>query len=61
MQDANAIELSRRGYVVLALDMYDHGHSKGNAENTGGFFSFWPTALYDAVSYNVPAALCSEG
>lgn len=51
MQDANAIELSRRGYVVLALDMYDHGHSKGNAENTGGFFSFWPTALYDAVSY----------
>ena len=27
MQDANAIELSRRGYVVLALDQYDHGHS----------------------------------
>ena len=30
MQDANAIELSRRGYVVLALDMYDHGHSDIN-------------------------------
>ena len=27
MQDANAIELSRRGYVVLALDQYDYSHS----------------------------------
>lgn len=51
MQDETAIEMSRRGYVVLALDMYDHGHSKGNSEHTGGFFSFWPTAIYDAVSY----------
>lgn len=51
MQDANAIELSRRGYVVLALDMYDHGHSAGNADHTGGFFSFWPTALFDAATY----------
>lgn len=51
MQDANAIELSRRGYVVLALDMYDHGHSAGDAEHTGTFFSFWPTALFDAVTY----------
>lgn len=51
MQDANAIELSRRGYVVLALDMYDHGHSAGNADHTGGFFTFWPTALFDAVTY----------
>ena len=51
MQDANAIELSRRGYVVLALDMYDHGHSAANAENTGAFFSFWPRAQFDAVNY----------
>ncbi len=51
MQDAPAIEMSRRGYVVLALDMYDHGHSKGNAENTGGFLNFWPTAILDAVTY----------
>ena len=51
MQDANAIELSRRGYVVLALDMYDHGHSAGNAENTGAFFSFWPRAQFDSVNY----------
>ena len=51
MQDANAIELSRRGYVVLALDMYDHGHSAGAATNTGSFLTFWPRALYDAVQY----------
>ena len=51
MQDAPAIEMSRRGYVVLALDQYDHGHSKGNAENTGSFMNFWPTSIYDAVNY----------
>ncbi len=51
MQDAPAIEMSRRGYVVLALDMYDHGHSKGNAENTGNFLTFWPTSILDAVTY----------
>ena len=33
MQDANAIELSRRGFVVLALDQNDHGHSSLDAEN----------------------------
>ena len=51
MQDANAIELSRRGYVVLALDMYDHGHSAANDANTGAFFSFWPRAQFDSVNY----------
>lgn len=51
MQDAPAIEMSSRGYVVLALDMYDHGHSRGNAEHTGAFFKFWPTAIFDAVKY----------
>ncbi len=44
--EANAIELSRRGYVVMALDMYGHGESTlppdgykqaemGNVENYG--------------------------
>ena len=28
MQDASAIEMSRRGYIVLAVDMYDHGDSR---------------------------------
>ena len=53
MQDAGAIELSRRGYVVLALDMYDHGHSvnKTDYDASGAFFSFWPNSIYDAVQH----------
>jgi hypothetical protein len=51
MQDAQAIEMSKRGYVVLALDQYDHGHSKGTMEKPIPFFSFWPHAIYDAVQY----------
>ena len=53
MQDAGAIELSKRGYVVLALDMYDHGHSinRTDYDPSGAFFSFWPNSIYDAVQY----------
>ncbi|WP_019413627.1 alpha/beta fold hydrolase [Paenisporosarcina sp. TG20] len=51
MQDAQAIEMSKRGYVVLALDLYDHGHSTGTMEKPIPFFSFWPHAIYDAVQY----------
>ncbi len=51
MQDAQAIEMSKRGYVVLALDQYDHGHSTGTMEKPIPFFSFWPYAIYDAVQY----------
>lgn len=51
MQDAQAIEMSKRGYVVLALDQYDHGHSTGTMEKPIPFFSFWPNAIYDAVQY----------
>ena len=57
MQDANAIELSRRGYVVFAMDQYDHGHSAFDKTKYGGtdFFSlwskFWINSQYDAVQY----------
>lgn len=61
MQDANAIELSRRGYPVLALDMYDHGHSDINDQIYEGFAAygdflktwapFWLNSMYDAVQY----------
>jgi len=57
MQDANAIELSRRGFVVLALDQYDHGHSDLNDEvySDSSFFGvwlpFWANSQYDAVCY----------
>ena len=51
MQAAQAIEMSKRGYVVLALDQYDHGHSTNTMEKPIPFFSFWPNAIYDAVQY----------
>lgn len=51
MQAPQAIEMSKRGYVVLALDQYDHGHSTGTMEKPIPFFSFWPYAIYDAVQY----------
>ena len=57
MQDANAIELSRRGFVVLALDQYDHGHSSLDAENYsdssffGVWLPFWLNSMNDAVQY----------
>ena len=61
MQDANAIELSRRGYVVLALDMYDHGHSNLKDEVYESFAAygdflktwapFWLNSMNDAVQY----------
>ncbi len=51
MQAAQAIEMSKRGYVVLALDQYDHGHSTNTLEKPVPFFSFWPHAMYDAVQY----------
>lgn len=57
MQDANAIELSRRGFVVLALDQYDHGHSKIDPENYtstdffGFWLPFWLNSMNDAVQY----------
>ncbi len=53
MQDAGAIEMSKRGFVVLALDMYEHGHStvNGPVNVNEAFFSFWPNSLNDAVNY----------
>lgn len=48
MQEIGAIELSRRGYVVLAFDMYDHGDSTWD---TPGPFSFFANSVYDAVTY----------
>ena len=50
MQDAPAIELSKRGYVVFAIDQYAHGDSSWDASEYPGFyFSEW--SQYDAVQY----------
>lgn len=46
MQDANYVELARRGYVVMSIDMYGHGNSDPlpfGEEPVGG------TGMYDAV------------
>ncbi|TQL46770.1 alpha/beta hydrolase family protein [Homoserinimonas aerilata] len=46
MQDANYVELARRGYVVLSIDMYGHGNSEplvASELTLGG------TGMYDAV------------
>lgn len=53
MQDAPAIEMSRRGYIVLALDMYDHGDSrwKDPIPEGGHFGTFWIHAQFDAAKY----------
>jgi len=44
MQDANYVELSRRGYVVLAIDMPSHGYSD-NVTSIDGVL----TGMYEAV------------
>ncbi|MFC4553875.1 dienelactone hydrolase family protein [Georgenia faecalis] len=46
MQDLNFVELARRGYVVVSIDMYGHGDSDPVTEEE------WPirgTGMYDAV------------
>ena len=48
MQEIGAIEMSRRGYVVLAFDMYDHGDSTWD---TPAAFSFFMSAVFDAATY----------
>lgn len=44
MQDANFVELARRGYVVLSMDMFSHGYSD-NVSNIG----LVTTGMYEAV------------
>ena len=51
MQDAPAVELSKRGYVVLAMDMYDHGDSTWDTAENGGSFLFFRWSQYDAVQW----------
>jgi dienelactone hydrolase len=53
MQDAPAIEMSRRGYIVLALDMYDHGDSRWESDIPVKdlFGTFWVYSQFDASKY----------
>jgi len=45
MQDLNFVELSRRGFVVLSMDMFNHGNSENSTENIGGIL----IGMYEAV------------
>lgn len=47
-EEAPAIELSRRGYVVFEYDQYDHGDSTWD---TPGGFQFYAWSAYDAMEY----------
>lgn len=47
-EDLAAIELARRGYVVLEYDQYDHGDSTWN---TPSAFNFYVWSAYDAAEY----------
>lgn len=53
MQDASAVEMSRRGYIVLVTDQYDHGLSRWKKEIPNGteFGTFWVYSMFDAVTY----------
>ncbi|PXV87815.1 serine aminopeptidase S33 family [Lachnotalea glycerini] len=53
MQDATAVEMSRRGYIVLVVDQYDHGLSRWNEDIPNGaeFGTFWVYSMFDAVTY----------
>lgn len=45
MQDLNYVELARRGYVVLSMDMFSHGNSESWAASAGDIF----IGMYEAV------------
>ena len=45
MQDSNTIELSRRGFVVLNIDMYRHGNSSVTDADK------WTESVIDALEY----------
>lgn len=53
MQDATAIEMSRRGFIILLVDQYDHGLSRWEADIPNGteFGTFWIYSMSDAVNY----------
>ena len=46
MQDANYVELARRGYVVVSIDMYGHGNSEPLVNSD---LALGGTGMYDAV------------
>jgi dienelactone hydrolase len=51
MQDINYVELSRRGYVVFAMDAYKHGNSSVPVDENGELVNIKGGGMIDAVEY----------
>jgi len=51
MQALNYVELSRRGYVVFAMDAYSHGNSSVPVDGRGSEISKTTGGMNDAVEY----------
>ena len=51
MQDITYVELSRRGYVVFAMDAYKHGDSSVPVDENGVLVSISDGGMIDAVEY----------
>lgn len=53
MQDLNFVELSRRGFVVLSMDMFAHGNSENFADNSGDITlgMYEAVKMLDSISY----------
>ncbi len=51
MQDINFVELSRRGYVVFAMDAYKHGNSSVPVNENGEILAVSDGGMIDAVEY----------
>ncbi|MBQ8994610.1 MAG: alpha/beta fold hydrolase [Oscillospiraceae bacterium] len=51
MQDLNYVELSRRGFVVFAMDAYSHGDSSVSVSDRGSEISRSTGGMTDAVEY----------
>jgi hypothetical protein len=49
MQESHFIELSRRGYVVLSIDMYGHGDSGNVPDNSWWDDRYGGNGVYDGV------------
>ena len=58
MQDANFVELSRRGFVVVSIDMYGHGNS---GYLTAGSEAVNGTGMYDVVKLVADLPYVEEG
>ncbi len=52
-QANNALELARRGFIVLTVDLFEHGHSKWHEpqDEQNAMINFWLTSQWEAVQH----------